>query len=73
MGGGDEPPLGPNGGLPASSESLELAVELGVGEDRLDRALAFSVERDADLGREDPAHERVIAATPAGPLPVSFA
>ena len=43
------------------------AVELGVGEHRLDELLSLSVELAAAVGVQDAAHERVEAAVPARP------
>ena len=70
MGGGDQPPFRADGGAASSSEAVDAAVELRVGEDRLDDRLALAVELAAALAGEDPAHERVKAAVPtrAGPL-----
>ena len=65
--GGDQSPFGADGGSASSSEAVDAAVELRVGEDRLDDRLALAVELAAALAGEDPAHERVKAAVPAGP------
>ena len=43
------------------------AVELGVGKDGLDHALALAVERAGVVGGQHAAHERVRAALPARP------
>src|SRR5215210_9402578 len=64
VGGGDQPPLGPDGGSPSASEAVDAAVELGVGKDRLDDRLALAVELAAALAGEDSAHERIRAAVP---------
>jgi hypothetical protein len=39
VGGGDQAPLGPDGGSAASVEAVDPAVVLGVGEDRVRRAV----------------------------------
>src|SRR5829696_9900548 len=67
VGGGDQSPFGADGGSASASEAVDAAVELGVGEDRLDDRLALGVELAAALCGENPAHERVRAAVPAGP------
>src|SRR5829696_9684674 len=59
-------PFGAGGGSAAAQEAVDAAVELGVGEDRLDHRLAFGVELAARVGVKDAAHERVKAAVPAG-------
>jgi hypothetical protein len=41
---GDQSPFGADGGSASSSEAVDAAVELGVGEDRLDDRLALAVE-----------------------------
>ena len=46
-------------------EAVDPAVELRVGEDRLDHGVAAAVERAAVVGREHAAHERVQTAVPA--------
>jgi hypothetical protein len=66
VGGGDQPPFRADGGAASSSEAVDAAVELRVGEDRLDDRLALGVELAAALAGEDSAHERVKAAVPAG-------
>ena len=43
VGGGDQAPLGPDGGSAASVEAVDAAVVFGVGEDRLDELSATSV------------------------------
>jgi hypothetical protein len=48
---GDESPFGPDGGSASASEAVDAAVELRVGEDRLDDCLALGVELTAALGR----------------------
>lgn len=48
-------------------------MDLGLGEDRLDHALAFWVELAAAVGLEDPAHEVVKPAVPAGAGAATFA
>ena len=70
---GDQPPFRARGGAAATLEAIAAAVELGVGEDRLDHALAFGVELAAAVGREHASHERVQTAVPAGPGALAFA
>lgn len=64
--GGDQAPFGSAGGSASTCEAIDAAVELRVGEDGLDELLAFGVERGADIGRKDAAHEGVAPAVPAG-------
>ena len=64
---GDQSPLGADRGSASSSEAVDAAVELGVGEDRLDDRLALAVELAAAVAGEDSAHERVEAAVPTRP------
>jgi hypothetical protein len=45
VGRGDEPPFGAAGGSAAALEAADLAVELDLSEDGLDRGLALAVER----------------------------
>ena len=47
-------------------EAVDAAVELGVGEHRLDHRFALGVERAALLACKDAAHERVAPALPTG-------
>ena len=54
------------GGSASSLEAIEATVELRVREYWLDGLLAFSVERLAEFGFEDAAHERIRPAVPAG-------
>src|SRR3954447_20454995 len=50
VGGGDQSPFRPAGGSAAALEAIDPAVELRVGEYRLDRGLTFSVKRVAQSG-----------------------
>ncbi len=59
VGGGDQSPFGPDRGSSSSSEAVDPAVELGVGEDRLDDRLALAVQHAAALAGQDTAHEGV--------------
>src|SRR4051794_28294848 len=65
VGGGDQSPFRADRAAASSSEAIDAAVELRVGEDRLDHRLALAVELAAGLGRQDSAHEGVKAAVPA--------
>jgi hypothetical protein len=65
--GGDQPPFRADRSSATSSEAIDAAVELRVGEDGLDHRLTLTVELATALSGEDPAHERVKAAVPAGP------
>jgi len=51
----------------AALEAIDAAVELGVPEDRLDQRLAAPIQRLAEIGLQDAAHERVAPAVPARP------
>src|SRR3954469_17948428 len=64
---GDQAPFRARGGSAAALEAAAAAVELSVGEHRLDHALALGVEAAAAIGRQDATHERVEPAVPAGP------
>src|SRR3954463_12083339 len=64
-GGGDHAPFGARGGSAAAEEAVGAAVELRVGEDRLDHLLALPVKLAVGVGLEDVAHEGVAAAVPA--------
>src|SRR4051812_2547866 len=52
VGGGDEPPFRAARSSSAALEAADLAVELQLAEDRLDRRLALAVERAAVRGGE---------------------
>src|SRR3954468_24892322 len=67
VGGGDQAPFRAGSGSAAALEAVAAAVEPGVGEHRLDHALALGVEAAAAIGRQDATHERVEPAVPAGP------
>jgi hypothetical protein len=45
--GGDQSPFGAGGSAAATLEAVDAAVELRVGEDRLDHLLAFAIETGA--------------------------
>jgi len=66
VGGGDKPPFGPAGRSAAALEAADLAVELQLAEDRLDRGLAPAIEVVAVRGREHASHEVIEAPGPSG-------
>src|SRR6185436_1183705 len=63
--GGDQAPFRAGGGSAAALEAVAAAVELDVGKDRFDHALALGVKTAAAIALKDAAHERVRAAVPA--------
>src|ERR1700693_3736835 len=67
VGGGDQAPLAADGVSAAALEAVGAAVVFGVTENGFDHRFASAVETAAELGLEDAAHERVVAAVPAGP------
>ena len=60
------------GGFAAALEAIEAAVELRIREHRLDGFLSSSVERFAEFGLQDGAHEYVGTAVPAWPGAFAF-
>src|SRR3954469_9328797 len=73
VGGGDEPPFGPDRASASSVEARHPAVVFGLAEDGLDHRLAAAVELAAALAGQDAAHEGVVAAGPARPWRLAFA
>ena len=73
VGGGDQPPFGPDGASAALVEASHAAVVFGLAEDGLDHRLASPVELPAALAGQHPSHEGVVAARPAGPRRLAFA
>src|SRR3954447_11699656 len=73
VGGGDQPPFGPDRASASSVEAVHAAVVFGLAEDGLDHRLAAPVELAAALAGQDPPHEGVIPARPARPGCLAFA
>src|SRR5439155_19172736 len=73
VGGGDQPPLGPDRASASSVEAGHAAVVFGLAEDGLDHRLAAAVELAAALAGQHAAHEVVVAARPARPWRLAFA
>jgi hypothetical protein len=68
----DQPPFRAHGRTPAAVEPVDLAVELRVGEHRLDHSLASAVEALAVFTGEHAAHELIHTAGPPGSDTVAF-
>src|SRR3954451_2760208 len=73
VGGGDEPPFGPDRASASSVEASHAAIVFGLTEDGLDHRLAATVELAAALPDQDAAHEVVVAAGPSRPRCLAFA
>src|SRR4051794_23354904 len=73
VGGGDEPPFGPDRASASSVEAGHAAIVFGLTEDGLDHRLAAAVELAAALAGQDAAHEVVVAAGPSRPRCLAFA
>src|SRR3954469_3457138 len=73
VGGGDEPPFGPDRASASSVEAGHAAIVFGLTEDGLDHRLAATVELAAALAGQDAAHEVVVAAGPSRPWRLAFA
>src|SRR5918994_518240 len=67
VGGGDQPPFGADGAASSSSEAVQAAVELHLGERGLDHRLALAVELAAAHAGQHVAHLVVAAAVPVAP------
>jgi hypothetical protein len=65
VGGGDQAPLRAGRRSAAALEAVAAAVELRVGKDGLDHALALGVKAAAAVAIKHPAHEAIEAAVPA--------
>src|SRR3954468_22756627 len=65
VGGGDQSPFRAAGRSAAALKALDLAVELQLAEDRLDRGLALPVKRAPLRGREHAAHGVIETASPS--------